>query len=430
MQHKVQTWTEYTLSKERAIKLLDSLSDTFGFFYYGNLALLASPALFTAFPRQSFLLDDPKVLQRLKEPANEYLVAGLLDYEFGQITSRTHRKDQPTQATGSYIGEYNWYGKNDAGGSIVTLHFHPECDDAFVKRILSLANDEVFSPPDAFSLRRRFSKTIEKPAYLAAVYKIINKIESGDCYQVNYTQRFEAEFSGNAWLAFKELCSITEAQHCAFLNKEGASVISLSPELLLSYDNNIVETKPIKGTRARGNNASTDAALKVDLTKSEKDRAENLMIVDLLRNDLGKVCSIGSVKVTELFSIQSFSNVHQMVSTIQGSLSPSITPLYAMTQCFPGGSITGAPKIKAMEVIDELETTPRGPYCGSLFYLTPDGELVSNIAIRTLYTVGNKIYCHGGGGIVADSDPEAEYEESITKVKVFMDALEKGFLKN
>lgn len=153
------------------------------------------------------------------------------------------------------------------------------------------------------------------------------------------------------------------------------------------------------------------------------------MIVDLLRNDLGRVCHTGTVDTAKLFDIESFTNVHQLVSTVTGILKDNIKPMDALLSCFPGGSVTGAPKIKAMEIIQDLEPYPRGPYCGSLFYCSAENKLLSNIAIRTLYTAGEKIYCHGGGGIVADSDPDAEYEESITKVKMFMDSLEEKFFK-
>ncbi|WMR32327.1 anthranilate synthase component I family protein, partial [Metapseudomonas otitidis] len=205
---------------------------------------------------------------------------------------------------------------------------------------------------------------------------------------------------------------------------EAGAIVSLSPERFIRLSQGQVETRPIKGTRPRGLTPDEDLAQADDLLGSPKDRAENLMIVDLLRNDLGRSCRIGSVRVPELFALESYPNVHHLVSAVRGELAEGKDALDLLAGSFPGGSITGAPKIRAMEIIDELEPTRRSIYCGSLLYLDVRGEMDSSIAIRTLLVKDGQASCWGGGGIVADSDWQAEYRESITKVQVLLRTLE------
>jgi para-aminobenzoate synthetase component 1 len=207
------------------------------------------------------------------------------------------------------------------------------------------------------------------------------------------------------------------------LPDQGA-VLSLSPERFVHISERRVETRPIKGTRPRGHTPEEDAAHAADLLASPKDRAENLMIVDLLRNDLGRTCRTGSVSVPQLFSLESYPNVHHLVSSVIGTLADDKDALDLIAGSFPGGSITGAPKIRAMQIIDELEPTRRGLYCGSLMYLDVRGEMDSSIAIRSLLVKDGQVCCWGGGGIVADSQWEAEYQESLTKVAVLLRTLE------
>src|SRR5690606_3003640 len=206
------------------------------------------------------------------------------------------------------------------------------------------------------------------------------------------------------------------------------AILSLSPEQFIQIDGQHIRTAPIKGTRARGQNPAEDLALEHELAASPKDRAENLMIVDLLRNDLGRHSDIGSVKVERLFEIQTYRNVHHLVSTISATLKAGTHPLRLFFDAFPGGSITGAPKRRAMEIIAELEPHRRSVYCGSIFWWSADHVLRSNIAIRTLVCEQGNLYCWGGGGIVADSEEEQEYQESINKVALFMRTLEHAFL--
>jgi para-aminobenzoate synthetase component 1 len=341
---------------------------------------------------------------------------------YGDLDTPTPKLD----AEPGFIGHYIWHVVYERSHDQPTICFGRQCSEEFIQWIIKRC-DAPRSRTD-FYLKSRFLANTSRDQYFKDLRTISSHINEGDCYQINYTQRFESIYSGDTWAAYKQLCEKTDASYCTFLNLGGDSILCFSPELFLSVADGVVSTKPIKGTRPRGATQAADHALKKELTESKKDRAENVMIVDLLRNDLGRVCKTGTVETCKLFDVESFTNVHQLVSTIRGILKDGINPLQAFLSCFPGGSVTGAPKIKAMEIIRELEPYPRGPYCGSLFYCTANNELVSNIAIRTLYTSGNKIYCHGGGGIVADSDPEAEYEESITKVKMFMDTLEEKFL--
>ncbi|MES2824606.1 MAG: aminodeoxychorismate synthase component I [Pseudomonadota bacterium] len=271
----------------------------------------------------------------------------------------------------------------------------------------------------------KFKANINVKKYAQAHNQIQTYIRDGDCYQVNYAQRFSTEFEGDPFAAYLTLREALPSPFSAYMQLEQGAVLSLSPERFIQVKGTQVETKPIKGTIARGATPAEDLANASKLQASTKDQAENLMIVDLLRNDLSKTCN--HVKVPELFSLQSFANVHHLVSTVTAELKPEHHPLDVLRSCFPGGSITGAPKIRAMEIIEELEPTRRSLYCGSIGYISTCGNMDTNIAIRTLVCGGNKMYCWGGGGIVADSEYLREYQESIAKVKVLMDTLEQHF---
>ncbi|MGB0734127.1 MAG: aminodeoxychorismate synthase component I, partial [Pontibacterium sp.] len=255
------------------------------------------------------------------------------------------------------------------------------------------------------------------------VEKIDDYIRAGDCYQVNYAQRFSAPFEGDLWEAYLLLRASAPTPYAGYLECSQGSLLSLSPECFLTVKNRTVLTKPIKGTCPRGDNNTSDKALANQLLSSTKDRAENLMIVDLLRNDLSKECTLGSVKVPHLFALESYKNVHHLVSTIEGTLPESTSPLALLKSCFPGGSITGAPKIRAMEIIEELEPHRRSAYCGSLGYISFCGNMNTNITIRTLVGTLDKLYCWAGGGIVADSIIQHEYDETFTKVSNLLDCL-------
>jgi len=275
-----------------------------------------------------------------------------------------------------------------------------------------------------FSLTMPFNSDMSREDYQHSIQRIHRYLRAGDCYQVNFARRFRSHFQGNAFAAWARLLLQHPAPHSSFFQLgNGDAVFGVSPERFLRIDGRAIVSQPIKGSRPRGNSAEDDRKIGEGLQRSSKDLAENLMIVDLLRNDLGRICVAGSVTAAPLFELRRFSNVQHLVSTVAGTLRDDVSPLQALLSCFPGGSITGAPKKRAMEIIDELEPVPRGFYCGSQFVLDSDGNLDSNILIRTFQTHGNQIICHGGGGIVIDSDAEQEYQESLFKVEKLMAAL-------
>jgi len=260
--------------------------------------------------------------------------------------------------------------------------------------------------------------------YLERVKKARDYIIAGDIYQVNLSQRFQAPVrQGSAWEIYWRLREKNSAPFAAFIQGGDFQVLSSSPERFLRVKGQGVETRPIKGTRPRGNTERDDAWYRAQLVSSEKDRAELNMIVDLERNDLGKVCQYGSVEVTRHAQCESYARVHHLVSTVEGKLRDNSDVADLLRAAFPGGSITGAPKIRSMEIIDELETRTRSVYTGSIGYIGFDGDLDLNIAIRTMLMQGKQVYFNAGGGIVYDSDPEAEYDETYDKAYALIEAL-------
>lgn len=266
-----------------------------------------------------------------------------------------------------------------------------------------------------FKVESAVTSNMDKAGYEAAFQRIQRYIHEGDCYQVNLAQRFSARASGDAWLAYQQLRRISPAPFMAYMNFGDVQVLSGSPERFLQVVGDHVETRPIKGTRPRFADAAQDAASASELQQSLKDRAENLMIVDLLRNDISKSCATGTVKAHRLFALESFANVHHLVSTVTGKLDSAMTAVDLLRGCFPGGSITGAPKLRSMEIIEELEPNRRGIYCGAIGYIGFDGNMDTNIAIRTAVYSAGEFRFWAGGGIVADSEMEKEYRETWDK---------------
>ena len=264
---------------------------------------------------------------------------------------------------------------------------------------------------------------LSEAAYTAAFKRVQRYIRAGDCYQVNLAQRFAAPAKGDPWSAYCRLRELNPAPFSAYLKTPFGEVLSSSPERFLSLRHGQVETRPIKGTRPRGANAADDAALRQVLSESEKDRAENLMIVDLLRNDLGRVCRPGSIQVPALFATETYASVHHLVSTVRGELRHDEDAVSLLRACFPGGSITGAPKIRAMQIIEELEPHRRGVYCGAIGYLGFDGAMDTNIAIRTIVHSRGEVRFWAGGGLVFDSDSEQEYRETFDKASRLIELL-------
>ena len=294
--------------------------------------------------------------------------------------------------------------------------------EALAERLTRLPELGPIPPSDA---PLAVASNLSRPAYEAAVQRVIDYIYAGDIFQANFTQRFRAALPAglSSFGLYRRLRALNPAPFAAFLRFGETVIASSSPERFLQLRDGKVETRPIKGTLPRGRDPLTDAAFAARLRASEKDRAENVMIVDLLRNDLSRVCQDDSVEVPELCALESFATVYHLVSTVTGRLRREAGPVDLLEAAFPGGSITGAPKIRAMEIIAELEPTRRGPYCGSVGYIGFDGSMDSNIVIRTFAIHGETVTFQAGGGIVADSEPAAEYEESLAKARALMTAL-------
>ena len=262
-----------------------------------------------------------------------------------------------------------------------------------------------------------------KESYLLAVEKALEYIGRGDIYQVNMTQRLEARLKTDPWSLYRILRKINPAPFASYLHFPEVTVVSSSPERFLRQNDNFIETRPIKGTRRRGKTEKEDKALRQELLESKKDRAELVMIVDLERNDLSRICKTGSVSVPELFALEKYATVYHLVSTVTGEITPEKNIADVLKASFPGGSITGAPKIRAMEIIEELEPVRRGIYTGSIGYIDFSRRADLNIVIRTMIIKGERVYLQVGGGIVADSSPEAEYQETLDKARALLNAL-------
>lgn len=275
----------------------------------------------------------------------------------------------------------------------------------------------VYQP---FKLQQAFTSMISRQDYQQAFTAIHQELVRGRAYQVNYTQPFLGKYSGDPWEMYKRIRLKNPVPYAAFLPCVDGDIISFSPERFMHIENGLVLTSPIKGTAKRSSNRAMDELLKSSLELSAKNRAENVMIVDLLRNDLGKFAKPGSVRVTSLCEIQSFNAVHHLVSNIEAQCPDRITPLQAFAACFPGGSITGAPKREAMRIVSEHEPYARGVYCGSIAYFSAHGRVDSNIAIRTITAKQESMYLSAGGGIVIDSDWQDEYRECFTKIEAIV----------
>jgi len=270
----------------------------------------------------------------------------------------------------------------------------------------------------------RIASTTDASGYTKAVDTILEEIGEGNVYQANFSQRLSMDAPEDPWLLYLALRERNPAPFGAYLRLPDAAVLSSSPERFLRMDESRrVESRPIKGTRPRGGDDLEDLRLESELATSEKDRAENLMIVDLVSNDLGRVCAPGSIDVPELMKIEAYAAVFQMVSTVTGTLAPGRDGLDLLAAVFPPGSMTGAPKIAAIELLDRLENVRRGPYAGALGYLDLRGGLDLSVVIRTFVWKDGQAHLHVGGGIVADSSPEAEYRESLDKARAPLAAI-------
>lgn len=368
--------------------------------------------------------EDPfQLLQQQLEQQNQHPAAntdlpfqggalGLFGYDLGR---RVEKLPQMAQADITLpdmaVGIYDWALIADHHKKTLTLLSYGDTE----QRWQWLCSQQS-EPQQDFTLTSRWQANMTRQQYGEKFQRIQQYLRSGDCYQINLAQRFSADYQGDEWQAFQQLSASNRAPFSAFLRLPDNAVLSVSPERFLWLENQQIQTRPIKGTLPRLADAEQDAQQAQRLANSAKDRAENLMIVDLLRNDIGRVAEPGSVKVPELFVVEPFPAVHHLVSTITALL-PERTPATELLRaCFPGGSITGAPKVRAMEIIEELEPQRRNAYCGSIGYISACGAMDTNITIRTLFTESGRIYCSAGGGIVADSQEQAEYQETFDKV--------------
>ncbi|MDE1340228.1 aminodeoxychorismate synthase component 1 [Vibrio aestuarianus] len=277
-------------------------------------------------------------------------------------------------------------------------------------------NNQPSPNTDNFELTSPWCSNMNKQQYQGKFEQIQRYLLDGDCYQINLAQRFQATYQGSEWHAYQKLEAVNSAPFSAFIRLAECAIISVSPERFMQVKQGVIETKPIKGTRPRNHDPKIDAENARELACAEKDQAENLMIVDLLRNDVGRVAKPGSVHVPKLFDIESFPAVHHLVSTIRAELASQYSAADLLRASFPGGSITGAPKVRAMEIIEELEPHRRSAYCGSIGYISRHGQMDTSITIRTLVAENNQLYVWAGGGIVADSQWEAEYQETLDKL--------------
>jgi len=346
---------------------------------------------------------------------------GLFGYDLGRrFETLPARAADDIAVADMAIGLYDWALIVDHQRQTVSLLCH---GDAAAR--LAWLEQQQAAPFAPFSLTTAWHANMSRDQYISKFHQVQAYLRSGDCYQVNLAQRFEAAYQGDEWEAFTRLNRINRAPFSAFLRLPGAAILSLSPERFIQLENGSIQTRPIKGTLPRLEDPQADRAQAEKLAASEKDRAENLMIVDLMRNDVGRVAVPGSVRVPELFVVEPFPAVHHLVSTITARLAPQLDACDLLRAAFPGGSITGAPKVRAMEIIDELEPQRRNAWCGSIGYLSLCGNMDTSITIRTLTAHNGHIYCSAGGGIVADSQPDAEYQETFDKVNRILQQLEK-----
>ncbi|POT59290.1 aminodeoxychorismate synthase component I [Citrobacter amalonaticus] len=345
---------------------------------------------------------------------------GLFGYDLGRrfeaLPNNARRDiDLPDMA----VGIYDWALIVDHQRQTVSLLSHHD-----VQARYDWLESQQSPARVPFALKTDWQSNMTREQYGEKFRQVQAYLHSGDCYQVNLAQRFQARFQGDEWLAFVQLNRANRAPFSAFIRLPDGAILSLSPERFILLDDGQIQTRPIKGTLPRLNDDQADRLQAQRLAHSQKDRAENLMIVDLMRNDIGRVAVPGSVKVPELFVVEPFPAVHHLVSTVTARLAKSLHATDLLRAAFPGGSITGAPKVRAMEIIDELEPQRRSAWCGSIGYLSFCGNMDTSITIRTLSAVDGQIYCSAGGGIVADSREDAEYQETFDKVNRILQQLE------
>lgn len=322
------------------------------------------------------------------------------------------------------LGFYDWAIIVDHHTKTVNLYAANRSSETslIIKEIIGLWNSSVIKNTQ-FILKRDFHPLISKSAYEESFDAINRALKEGRTYQVNYTQQFHASYEGDTWEMYKRVSAKNPVPFSAFIRTTEADILSFSPERFLLYEHGKLLTSPIKGTIKRSHNLIEDDQLKNQLLGCPKNRAENVMIVDLLRNDFGKIAKTGTVQVSNLCSVQSYNSVHHLVTDVQAQCVDDLHLFSAFMSCFPGGSITGAPKLESMRIINELELFARGVYCGGIGYFSHHGRSDTNIAIRTVTAKDRLLHLAAGGGIVIDSKSEDEYRECYTKIAAITNGL-------
>ena len=373
------------------------------------------------------LLSDFRTNRQPGGPPFQGGAIGYFGYEMGGLLERLPGTAVDDLALPDMsIGIYDWvvaFDHVDGRAWLITTEFSRGDRAQWVLNRIATGSVASVSKNGKPAIATEPWSNFTREQYLDAVNRVKRYIVAGDIYQANISQRFETTVDVDAWDLYRALRRTAPAPFGAYLEFPEFSVLSASPEQFLRVNDGFVETRPMKGTRPRGATPEDDARLGRELASSVKDRAENIMIVDLLRNDLGRVCIPGTIRVPELFTVERYPNVHQLVSSVTGRLRPEHDDVELLTACFPGGSVTGAPKIRAMEIIDEIEPVQRGVYCGAIGYIGFDGSMQLSIPIRTMVKKGEQVYLQVGGGIVADSDPESEYQETLDKARGGLEAL-------
>lgn len=404
-----------------------------------GVALLESPPGYPRLGQRSYLSADP-VFRRstLATPTADHIRLGYLAYEYGRTLERIPATAfDDLELPDINWPTYDWWIEWDHSDGTIELHAatseraewamarlaapRPKLKWLRPHDVRPTARADRFSAPE---LGRGVRSTFPAEGYREAVRRVVEYIHAGDIFQANLSQRFSTPFEAHPWALYRALRSGSPAPFSAYLQHDDHAVVSHSPERFLKLDAaGWVETRPIKGTRPRGASPAEDRALAAELLASEKDRAEHVMIVDLLRNDLSRVASPGTIRCDELLALESYPSVHHLVSTVSGHLAVGQGALELIQATFPGGSITGAPKLRAMEIITELEPTARGVYCGAIGIWRADDSLDLSIAIRTALVRNSEVTWSAGGGIVADSEPEAEYRETLDKARAIANAI-------
>jgi para-aminobenzoate synthetase component 1 len=353
---------------------------------------------------------------------------GYFGYDLARRLEMLPTLSQPVSALPDMaIGIYDWAIVTDhreRTTQLVSANLFARTQRQLTRIRRLLEQSPAVKVDDSFQLTGPWQSNMSQADYLQKFNQVRQHITQGDCYQVNLAQCWQAGYTGNPWSAYQALRRQHPAAMACFMRLPQGAVLSVSPERFLQVAvDHQVTTMPIKGTRPRAACPVRDRQLREELLGSAKDRAENLMIVDLLRNDLGRRCIPGSIQVSQLFAVESLASVHHLVSTITAQLPADEHSVMLLRDCFPGGSITGAPKVRAMQLIDSLEPYRRNIYCGSIGYIAYAGNMDCNIAIRTIACDGQQVYCAAGGGLVADSVADAEYQETLDKSHLIRDTL-------